>query len=212
MAEKSSMRGLTVLAGGLSTRFGEDKAFKSLGGKPLLQRVLERTLPVVDEAVVVIRQNSMRERYLPILPLNVKLENDKKESQGPLVGILTGFRVLLAEYSAVLSCDCPFVEGNVIARLFREAEGRDAAVPKWPDGRLEPLHAVYKRRVASAAAEEAVSAGELSNRDMIKRLEDVAYVDVNVLREHDPELVTFRNFNTKTEFEEAERLLASVES
>ena len=44
-----------ILAGGRSKRLGVDKALISIGGKPLIERVVDVVKPIVDELIVVMR-------------------------------------------------------------------------------------------------------------------------------------------------------------
>ncbi|HSW43930.1 MAG TPA: NTP transferase domain-containing protein, partial [Patescibacteria group bacterium] len=43
-----------VLAGGRSTRFGEDKLVAEVGGRPLLHLAIDAVATAVDEVVVVV--------------------------------------------------------------------------------------------------------------------------------------------------------------
>lgn len=200
------MRGLLILAGGLSSRFGEDKAFAKLQGKTFLKTILDRTLPLADEAVLVVRHGADLRKYQNAIP-QVRIVADCTESQGPLVGIATGLYALRSEYVAVLSCDTPTVNPLIVATLYERAFGFNAAIPQWPDGEIEPLQAVYEREPSLAAAKEALAHGELANRAMIRRLKKVNYVSVDDLVAIDTQCISLRNVNTKKDLEELEKLL-----
>ncbi|MCX8063463.1 MAG: NTP transferase domain-containing protein, partial [Anaerolineales bacterium] len=77
------MRSLVVQAGGESRRMGKDKALLPFLGKPLIQRILERLIPVVDEALVT---TNHPERYGF---LNVPLVGDVFPGRGALGGLYT---------------------------------------------------------------------------------------------------------------------------
>ena len=68
MSATSLAGGALVLAGGLSTRMGRDKATLPFGGRTLLEHVLARLAPCVTETVVVTRA----EQTLPPLPEDVQ--------------------------------------------------------------------------------------------------------------------------------------------
>ena len=43
---------VVIQAGGHSSRMGEDKALKPFLGRPLIQRVIDRMMPIADEIIV----------------------------------------------------------------------------------------------------------------------------------------------------------------
>ncbi len=201
------MRGAIVLAGGPGRRMGRPKALVPLAGKPLVTRVVEVARRVADEVVVVTKRPTAPE-IRAVVPRGTRVAHDERDVQSPLVGLLTGSRALRSEYVAFLACDLPFLEPRLLADLFERARGADAAIPRWPDGRIEPMAAVYHRGHAKEAAGAALNAGLLANTDMIARLERVRFVPTDELRAADPELDSFVNVNTPEDLAEAERRLA----
>ncbi len=201
------MRGAVILAGGRGTRIGGNKHLRNLHGKPLVLHVVERASVIADEVLVVLKNDENPEMYRSILPSNVKLVLDSMQSDAPLVGIISGGRAAAFEYAAFLSCDLALLNPQVLDYLFRQADGWDAVIPRWPDGLLEPLHAIYRTKTAATAAEDALKAQEFRNIAVAKRLDKVKYVDVGELKRYDPNLLTFFNVNTAEDLVKAERLL-----
>lgn len=103
-----------VLAGGTSRRFGIDKCLAQLGGKTLLERVIERALPQVDALVV--NTNS------DIAALSgIERLADDWPGEGPLAGILTVMRhaeIHGFSHVASFACDTPFFPRDTVARLW----------------------------------------------------------------------------------------------
>ncbi len=206
------MWGTIVLAGGKGKRMGEDKALVKLIGKPLLLNVLETVMGLGNhEIVVVIGKNDESENYSAILPSSISLLRDPVDGKGPLVGILTGMKSIGAEYALVLPCDAPFLNKDVLRYLLHKAGDADAAIPRWPNGDIEPLQAVYRVRSAIPAAESALERGELLILDMIKRLDKVAYVKTEEIRRFDEELLTFFNINSLEDLMGAETMLTRLQ-
>ena len=199
------MRGALVLAGGKSTRFGRNKAVAELRGKPLLAHVTQTAARVASEVVVAIGRESSVYAYKKLLPYT-RIVKDRSRVKAPLVGIVAGFQVMQSEYAAVLSCDTPFVRDDVLRLLFRRAIHADAAIPKWPNGDIEPLQAVYKVRSAIPAAKLALRLHEFRNVDMIRRLRKVTYVPVREIRHIDRRLITLLNVNRPLDLRRAEAL------
>jgi molybdopterin-guanine dinucleotide biosynthesis protein A len=102
----SSLAGY-VVAGGGSTRFGQDKAMAELGGKPMLMRMCGLVADTVGSVSVV----APPFRYLNF---DVWITQDLWPGQGPLGGIVTA---LLAtdetdggrDWNLIVSCDMPFL-------------------------------------------------------------------------------------------------------
>ncbi|MEM3577423.1 MAG: molybdenum cofactor guanylyltransferase [Candidatus Bathyarchaeia archaeon] len=200
-------RSAIVLAGGFSSRFGKDKGLMLLADKPLIRHVLDAVEKVVEEKIVVVSSKIQLENYMEILNSNVKLAVDEREIRTPLLGTLTGLRVASGEYALLLPCDVPFISSEIVSLLFELCINRNAAIPRWPNGYIEPLQAVYRVKPALEAAGRALAAGGLNMRSMIGELREVRYVSTLVLQQLDSELRTFFNVNTQLDLKRAELML-----
>jgi molybdopterin-guanine dinucleotide biosynthesis protein A len=200
-------RSAVVLAGGLSTRFGQDKGLLRLAGKPLIGHILDAIGNVVDERIVVVSSEVQAGDYERLVGSNSKVAVDEGHEHSPLVGALTGFRVVCGEYCLLLPCDTPFVSREVLLLLLDLCASRNAVIPRWPNCYIEPLHAVYRTKEALEAAESALSEGEMNMQSMVDRLRSVRYVSTLVLQQLDPELRTFFNVNTPLDLKKAEAML-----
>jgi molybdopterin-guanine dinucleotide biosynthesis protein A len=211
--ERAILRGAIILAGGRSLRFGGNKALANLRNKPLITYAVNAVLKITKKIVVVVKDNDEKEIYRKILPKNVMITSDILKIQSPLVGMLTGMNILNVNnvnYAIVLPCDCPFINTNVIKYLFKVANnGFDAVIPRWPNGCIEPLHSIYKIKVASQLIKEALRKRELKILNVINQLERVAYVSVNELKRYDSKLLSFFNINTLNDLKTAESILNS---
>jgi len=200
-------RSAIVLAGGVSSRFGEDKGLVKLAGKPLLRHVVDSVRSIVDETVIVTSSAIRVEKYKKHVPANVRFVVDKCKSNGPLIGTLTGLEATHSEYTLTLPFDTPFVSREIISLLFELCIGRSAAIPRWPNGQIEPLHAVYCVETARLAAQSAVTEGRLDMRGMIERMRAVRFISTLVIEELDSELKSFFNINTPLDLKKAESML-----
>jgi molybdopterin-guanine dinucleotide biosynthesis protein A len=115
-----------VLAGGLSSRMGRDKAWLTFFGQPLLRRVAEVLAGVTGEIMVSGRDPAPFGVVCPWLP-------DDTPRLGPAGGVMT---VLAAtgRPCLVVSCDLPFLEPETLARL----------VAAWRDGPEAALMTTYR--------------------------------------------------------------------
>jgi molybdopterin-guanine dinucleotide biosynthesis protein A len=200
-------RSAIILAGGFSSRFGKDKGLLILAKKPLIRHVLNAIKEIVDETIVVVSSEGQAENYAKVLDSNVRILVDVDDAQSPLIGASTGFRKTKGEYSLLLPCDTPLVSRKILSFVFELSTNRNAVIPRWPNGYLEPLQAVYRTKPALEAAESALSQEKLDIRSMVNRLTGVRYVSTLVLQKLDPKLKTFFNVNTSLDLKKAESML-----
>ena len=121
-----------VLAGGLARRMGgADKPMQRIGGRSLLQRVVERLSPQCDR--LILNANGDPSRFaafgLPVVADGVA------DYPGPLAGILAALEWTAAnrpDISWVVSvaADCPFLPRDLVSGLHRAraAENAELAV------------------------------------------------------------------------------------
>jgi molybdopterin-guanine dinucleotide biosynthesis protein A len=200
-------RSAVVLAGGFSSRFGQDKGVLELAGKPLIRHVVDAVGSVVDETIVVTNSEERVGKYAKFMGSDVRFAVDVGELRSPLIGALTGFGAARGEYSLLLPFDVPFVSRDVVLLLFELCQGKAAVIPRWPNGYIEPLHAVYRTRLALEAAKSAVAEGKLQVRALIENLREIRYVSTLVIQQLDPELLTFFNVNTPADLNKAVALV-----
>jgi len=186
------------------------KPFLLLNGKSLLSHVLARATRFSDEIVLAIGHTDQIEIFQRSLPEQVSIVRDNSSLQSPLVGILTGLRQVKSSYAIVVPCDHPFLSEQVISYLYEKVAGFDAAIPRWPNGNIEPLHSVYKVADTISAAENALTLNELKVSRMIERLGNVHYVHVEEIRALDKDLLTFFNINTEDDMRRAEEIMVST--
>lgn len=195
-----------VLAGGYSRRFGEeDKALASIGGEPLLARVVRRLSPVVDEVVVSCRSEQVdRLRATLEASRQLRFAVDPIDDGGPLVGLRSATAATGAEHLAVVGCDMPFVDAPALEGLFARLRDRDAVVPVDRDGRRQPLHAVYQHEAVTAAVDGPAGSPD-SLRALVDRLDAVETPLSGVDRR-------YWNVNTAGELQAARRVVLEVDA
>lgn len=198
-----------ILAGGLSKRFGRDKGLIELAYKPLILHVLDRASEIVfdETVVVVVSSEAQKDAFTSLLGDRANVIVDKYEVQTPLVGALTGFETVHGDYSLLLSCDTPFISCQIAQFLLDICMNKGAVIPRWPNGYIEPLQAVYHTKSALTASKTALEEGKMNLRSMITHLRDVRYISTMVLRRMDSRLLSFFNINTLDDLKRAESLL-----
>ena len=192
-----------IVAGGLSRRFGSDKASATLRGRPLLQWVRDALAPVVDELIIVTAAGQTPPPMHPAIPATVV--EDREPERGPLGGLATGFAVAASPVCFAASCDAPLLQTPVVDRVIDALAGHDAVLPEV-GGFQQPLAAAYRREPALAAAEAALAAGGNRVIDAFAAL-DVLALGEDRLSPLEPDLRSFCNANTPEELAELAVLL-----
>lgn len=200
MSEKTKLRSAIVLAGGKGKRMGmAEKALLEFKGKSILERQLESLFQVVDEVILSFRDSAQKEKFRQVLEkfssYKVHFCIDTIVDAGPLEGIRGGLLQSRSEYSFVCAGDMPFIDSRVVDFLFKKSIGHNAALPRWEDGKLEPLYAVYSKKMITEI-EKAFEKGKHSVLTPVLEMPDVVFVEVSEIRKIDPELRTFTNINT----------------
>ncbi|MFD9574642.1 NTP transferase domain-containing protein [Streptomyces sp. NPDC059982] len=127
-----------VLAGGAARRLGgADKPALPVGGRALLDRVLDSCPDAATTVVVGPRRPTAR-------PVTWTLEDPP--GGGPVAALAAGLRATTAELVLVLSADLPFLDRDTVRTLIGAASAgpADGALLRDPDGRDQPLVAAYR--------------------------------------------------------------------
>jgi molybdopterin-guanine dinucleotide biosynthesis protein A len=173
---------------------GQPKALLPFDGVPLIVHIVETLSALFPEVVVVAAPG----QDLPSMP--VTLVHDEVAHQGPVGGIYYGLAAAAGEVSFVTSCDSVFLNPALIRHVVSRIADHDVAVPWW-DGRLQPLHAAYRRSVLPYLDEQ-LERGDLRPVHLFEKVR-TRRIDEAEIRGIDPEGWTFFNMNTPEDYEAA---------
>lgn len=196
-----------VLSGGVSNRFKRNKSLTNLLDKPMITYVVDSVKSLVDEILITTDTEDKRRKLSKIFDSSIKIILDEYQLKSPVVGALTGLKYARGEYSILLSCDTPLISAKVVQLLLEISKDYDAVIPRWPNGYIEPLQAVYNTEKAYGAAFKAITQKNLKMSDVIKKLRKVLFISTIALSNMDPDLNTFFNVNTPNDFLHAKRIL-----
>src|SRR5919107_2658543 len=185
-----------ILAGGASSRMGEDKSLLRLDGQTFVESAARALLAVTARASVVSSRAGAESHELPVV-------EDLRAGLGALGGLHAALAACRAEWAAVIACDLPFVTGELLARLLSECTAEtDAVVPVQEDGRVQPLCALYRAGVCLEQVEELIRAGELRPRVLLTRVRS-RLVAFEELRDLEGSARFFFNVNTPEDYTRA---------
>ena len=191
-----------LLAGGRSKRFGRDKLFFRVNGKPLIVHALGRLEAArrIDEVILVASpENAGRLEKLGYRTLVDKL------SVGPIGGVYTALELGDAFIAAG---DMPLLVPELIdymVEMFEKSKGI-ACVPKWENGYLEPLHAAYSKNFREILGRR-IKMGSYALNEAI-RDSNPCYVPIETLPKEWQ--MSFFNVNVKGDLSRLGRLRASL--
>ena len=123
-----------ILAGGTSSRMGKDKAELLLENQSFIQRIADALFAVINSVTVVGRSST---------DPRLKTALDVYPSWGALGGLHAALQSCTSSWAFVIACDLPFVTSELVSCLADERSQYEAVVCIQPDGRPQPLCALY---------------------------------------------------------------------
>jgi CTP:molybdopterin cytidylyltransferase MocA len=155
-----------VLAAGGGSRFGGGKLLARLGGRPLIEAVLDnlREAPI-DEVIVVVGAGAERLREVCEL-YGVRTVDNQEWERGQSTSVLAGLRACTGDAAVVLLGDQPLIGAGAVGRLVAAfAEGARVAVATYGGKRRNPV--LFSREVWPLL--EAELAGDEGARPVLRR-------------------------------------------
>jgi molybdopterin-guanine dinucleotide biosynthesis protein A len=194
-----------VLAGGESARFGgAPKGLAVVGGRRVVDRVLDALRVSADECLLITNDSAIR----AALP-GVLIQADDRPERGSLVGLESALRHS-RDGALVCAWDMPFVSPGLFAAMRERGErGALPVIPIGPRG-PEPLCAYYPR-AALETVERQLEAGELRLSAFITALPASILLETREVAVFGPPSRLFANLNTPEDLARA-RLLARDEA
>jgi len=186
-----------VLAGGRSSRFGQDKAFAKVGDSTIVESLLF-SLKIFFNKIIVVTNHVDKYRQFP-----VQVVEDRIKGMGPLVGIYSGLLASDTERNFVVACDMPLLNPRLISYICSIPEG-EVVVPRVED-KLEPLHSIYSRSCIPAI-EAQLATGDYKIQNFFDKVE-TEYVDEEEIRMFDPNLTSFLNINLQKDLKKIDQLI-----
>ena len=199
-----------LLAGGRAKRMGGgDKGLRALGGRTIMDYIVERVRPQV--AVLLINANGDPGRFSGYgLPVIADVINDESWGfAGPLAGVLTGMEWAAVNqpqcpWVATFACDAPFAPSDLVARFVAAVEEEGAAMACAASrGRAHPVFGLWP---VALAAELRQAMSEEDIRKIGRWTARYNLIEVDFAADpFDP----FFNINAPENLTEAERLLST---
>ncbi|HYP50389.1 MAG TPA: molybdenum cofactor guanylyltransferase [Pyrinomonadaceae bacterium] len=157
-----------VLAGGASSRMGENKAHLKLGGKTFVERAALSLSAIKPRRIFLVGNFTNENKAAEI---EILLDVFKSDTRASIIGLHTALFHAETEWIAVLACDLPFASGALLKRLTEFVRDEaDAVVPLQKDERAQPLCALY-RKTCLPKVETALTSNEWRLKKLLEKLE-----------------------------------------
>jgi molybdenum cofactor guanylyltransferase len=204
-----------ILAGGQSTRMGQDKRHLRLWGQQgptLLAHTVALAAGLCPEVIVVLNDP----QAWPDLP--ARLVPDVYPGSGPLGGLASGLAALAADRALLLACDLPLLQPDLLQAMLAVSFDDDALVPRRPIAEggpphghdAEPLVAVYRQTCLRTIT--ACLAHDERRMGAALRQISVRYLDPDWWTRFDADGRSFLNLNRPDDLAHARQLMHDAPS
>jgi len=209
---------VAILIGGKSTRFGSDKGLYEFQHRPLISYQLDTLSQVNSDIFLVAYSAKQVQEYISKIDLNkimafliddIEIAHERN-LHTPLRGLYTTFKELKElDYKKVLTlaCDTPLIQQNVIELIIEQSKDYDCCIPKWDNGFLEPLFAIYPIKKSYYKAKKNLKTGNLKLTSLLSSEWKINYLSIqnsikkldNNLRDKNSRLIN-KEFKYDTKF------------
>ncbi|WP_159522327.1 molybdenum cofactor guanylyltransferase [Sunxiuqinia indica] len=172
-----------ILAGGKSSRMGQDKALIDYQGKKLIEYAIDLLRPLCSHMLISANQSGYDQFGLTVV-------NDVYPDCGPIGGLHAALSGSKTDWNIVVSCDTPNLNSLLFQFLLAKKEDAQAIIPKHDKG-VEPMAALYNKELIGFL-EEKIKHGDLKLQKVIREI-PVRFVDVSSVLQKFPDL--FLNLN-----------------
>ncbi|MDQ0659882.1 molybdenum cofactor guanylyltransferase [Paenibacillus sp. W2I17] len=187
-----------ILAGGLSSRMGTNKAMLELNGSVVLQHVTKAMRPAVSRIIVAAGPN-----VTTYSAMGYDCVQDHYPRKGPLAGLHAALEASDTDWNLVGACDMPLLQTSFfdgIKKLVESHNSYSAIVPRV-DGHVHPLAGAYHKRVLLDLEQRLVQ----DHLRVMRWLEEIGclYVETEELERAGVHQVAMQmsNMNTPEEYE-----------
>ena len=178
-----------VLAGGKSSRFGEDKALACVDGLTMIERTVNLLYSLGLDPVVI--TNETQDYSF----LKCRIERDLIPNQGPMGGLYTACCLFEHLSLVVLTCDMPNLTPESLKMLLdRHDKTYRATLFKAKGNCFQPFPGVYEPSLIDPI-KKVLEAGDLSMQDFLRQLAEINLIPFKGLQK------AFLNVNFRLQIE-----------
>lgn len=182
-----------ILVGGASSRMQTDKANLKIGGKTFTEMIAAEIQLNSPDKISLVGKNAEIDDFPIVSDIFIS------EKKAAIIGIHSAIFHAKTEWILICACDLPFVSREFFAKLLSFCtKNIEAIIPIQPDGKFQPLCAVYRKSCFSKI-EETLQSKDWSLRNMLERLQ-VKFVEFSEVSQFSNSEKFFMNINTPEDF------------
>jgi len=180
------MKGITaiILAGGKSSRMGEDKGLVLLDKTPMVKYVIDVVQLFVKKTILITNNKEYNIFGIPTYC-------DKIKNKGPLAGVYTGLYYSKTDINIVLSCDTPYINTALLTFLLNQHKTHEVTIPQQKNT-VHPLIGIYSKRCLYQLK-------EMLDCNQLKMMKALKTLNLNVVDASEFDEKLFTNINTKSD-------------
>jgi len=196
-----------VLAGGQSKRFGEDKNQVKLGKITLLEHVLAKVTNKFEKILIISNQNLNIKTLTSITIIPDCIQGNL----GPLVGVLTAMKWIKKnnkqyQWIATFPCDTPFFDTSIIEKYKNKINlNKSLLYFVKSNQKRHNIFGLWSVKLMDTLE------NDLVNNNFRKVEEWADKIGVEIINIKIDKYDSFFNINTKTDLDEARKLLKEYE-
>ena len=188
--------GCIILAGGKSSRMGEDKALLNYNGQKFIEKIADE-LSFFEEKIIARGNNSILGE---LEKASWKIVADEYPEHGPIGGLHAALKNCKSDVMFVVTCDMPLITGEMAKKICGEMCGSfDVVIAVSNDGKYHPLCGVYRKELYQLMEEYILQ----DNNRVMAVLKNCRVKYVNLNEEESKQLA---NVNTRDEYKKLERV------
>lgn len=189
-----------ILAGGKSSRMGQNKSLLKIGNKTIIELIVESISPIFNEIIIV---TNSKDEYNMLKDVKIVPDAFIKNETNSLIGLYTGILEAKNDYAFVVPCDMPFINRKLIEYMMNNTDNNDIIVP-YINGHYQSLHAIYNKSTLNYIK----SLYDKECYKINKLFEDFSQLKVkqihnNILEDLKVDEDCFLNLNTPEDYENA---------
>ncbi len=182
-----------ILAGGKSSRMGQDKGLLEFNGKPMIAHIIDNLKSSGVADIIIISNNQEYEKF------NQNVYRDIIKDQGPIGGVFTGLTHSCSEWNLVVSCDVPNLVPKYFELLIEQGSKKPLSILE-NEGKNHYLISLYHQSLTPIVKEH-IDNGILKMENFF---ENVGGQTIAVGDYLEAEASVFANINTRSELETCE--------
>ncbi|KAA1248172.1 molybdenum cofactor guanylyltransferase [Aquimarina sp. RZ0] len=174
-----------ILAGGKSSRMGQEKGLMKLDGDPFISHIINEVKTLTNKILIITNHTGYHQFGYPCIV-------DSITDCGPIGGIYTALSHTKTENNLILSCDIPFIKKYSLEKLMKHFKPKKDIIHYENN----PLIGIYKKSLSSLFL-DCIQKKQLKLQKLLSSLQ------VQTIIIEEDKSFHLKNINTPQQYKEA---------